>query len=151
MQEWILALFSKDDQEEVGRSSKVHITIRRLLVYKTNTDLVKHAFFVSHPWNYYRQILSRMGTSHGALICTNPDCPAVKAGYTTFNRDSVGAAGVGLAGTTTLLSSDRIPLPPYNPSPTTTTTSPTTTSKFQLDEKFSLVSPSLRSYGMYFK
>ncbi|KAI7851611.1 hypothetical protein BDC45DRAFT_515426 [Circinella umbellata] len=60
-------------------------------------------------------------TSHGALICTNPDCSAVKAGYTTFNRDSVGATGIGLAATTT--------------------------SKFQPDEKFSLVSPSLRSYG----
>ncbi|KAI7854877.1 hypothetical protein BDC45DRAFT_507139, partial [Circinella umbellata] len=76
-------------------------------------------------------------TSHGALICTNPDCPGVKAGYTTFNRDLVGATGNGLEGTTTLLSPDRIPLPPYNPSPTTTT-SATTTSKFQLDEKFSL-------------
>ncbi|KAI7853577.1 hypothetical protein BDC45DRAFT_569955 [Circinella umbellata] len=85
-------------------------------------------------------------TSHGALICTNPECPAVKAGYTTFNRDSVAATGIGLAGTATLLSLDRIPLPPYNPS-LTTTTSATTTSKFQLDEKFSLVSPSLRSYG----
>ncbi|KAI7858003.1 hypothetical protein BDC45DRAFT_499849 [Circinella umbellata] len=79
-------------------------------------------------------------TSHVTLICTNPECPAVKSGYTTFNRDPVGATGIGLAGTTTLL-------PPYNPSPTTTTTSATTTSKFQLDEKFSLVSPSLRSYG----
>ena len=78
-------------------------------------------------------------TSHGALICTNPDCSAVKAGYTTFNRDSVGATGIGLAGTTILLSPDRIPLPS------------TATSKFQLDEKFSLVSPSLRSHDMYFK
>ncbi|KAG2222898.1 hypothetical protein INT45_013529 [Circinella minor] len=60
-------------------------------------------------------------TSHGALVCTNPDCLAVKAGYTTFNRDSVGATGIGLAATTT--------------------------SKFQLDEKFSLISPSLRSHG----
>ncbi|KAI7849123.1 hypothetical protein BDC45DRAFT_574265 [Circinella umbellata] len=51
-------------------------------------------------------------TSHGALIYTNPDCPAVKAGYTTFNRDSVGATGIGLAGATTLLSPDRITLPP---------------------------------------
>ncbi|KAI7859400.1 hypothetical protein BDC45DRAFT_530642 [Circinella umbellata] len=82
-------------------------------------------------------------TSHGSLICTNPDCPAVKAGYTTFNRDSVGATGIGLEDTTTLL-------PPYTPSPITTT-SPTTTSKFQLDEKFSLVSPSLPPYGIYLK
>ncbi|KAI7851632.1 hypothetical protein BDC45DRAFT_515477, partial [Circinella umbellata] len=78
----------------------------------------------------------RKKTLHSALIWTNPECPAVKAGYTTFNRDSVGATGIGLAGTTTLLSPDRIPLPSYNPSPTTTTTSATTTSKFQLDEKF---------------
>ncbi|KAG2224541.1 hypothetical protein INT45_004386 [Circinella minor] len=86
-------------------------------------------------------------TSHGALICTNPTYPAVKASYTTFNRDSVSATGIGLAGTTTLLSPDSIPLPPYNPYATTATTSSTTTSKFQLDKKFSLVSPSLRSYG----
>ncbi|KAI7848017.1 hypothetical protein BDC45DRAFT_524648, partial [Circinella umbellata] len=63
-------------------------------------------------------------TSHGALICTKPE-------------DSVGTTGIGLAGRTTLLSPNHIPLPPCNPSPTTTTIS-TTTSKFQLDEKFSL-------------
>ncbi|KAI9258813.1 hypothetical protein BDA99DRAFT_102309 [Phascolomyces articulosus] len=79
--------------------------------------------------------------SHGTLTCNNSNCPAVLAGYTTFNRDAVGATGIGLAAVTTIFSSDKKPLPPYNPSASTTTTA-TTTSHFELDQIYRLVSPS---------
>ncbi|KAI9265062.1 hypothetical protein BDA99DRAFT_571390 [Phascolomyces articulosus] len=79
--------------------------------------------------------------SHGALTCNNSNCPAVLAGYTTFNRDAVGAIGIGLAAVITIFSSDKKPLPPYNPSVSTTTTA-TTTSHFELDQLYRLVSPS---------
>ncbi|KAI9251429.1 hypothetical protein BDA99DRAFT_563704 [Phascolomyces articulosus] len=55
--------------------------------------------------------------SHGALVCDNVNCPAVLVGYTTFNRDAVGATA----------------------SLTTTTT---TTSYIELDQIYRSVSPS---------
>ncbi|KAI7856891.1 hypothetical protein BDC45DRAFT_502562 [Circinella umbellata] len=33
LQVWVLTLFLKDEQDEVGRSFKVHITMRRLLSF----------------------------------------------------------------------------------------------------------------------
>ncbi|KAI9274770.1 hypothetical protein BDA99DRAFT_498535 [Phascolomyces articulosus] len=79
--------------------------------------------------------------SHGALTCNNSNCPAVLAEYTTFNRDAVGATGIGLAAVTTVFSRDKKPLPPYYPSASTTTTA-TTTSNFELYQIYRLVSPS---------
>ncbi|KAI9494505.1 hypothetical protein BDB00DRAFT_306604 [Zychaea mexicana] len=55
----------------------------------------------------------------GALQCVNPDCPAVRVGYTTFSHDSLSSTAMIIAAVTQLFSPTKSPLPPFDPtSPT---------------------------------
>ncbi|KAI9244485.1 hypothetical protein BDA99DRAFT_529080 [Phascolomyces articulosus] len=142
----LLVLQGWEGPEEGARGFERHTAHQQQLPCRMNICQVRYAYFVSNHSVYCPQLYSKMEkkqkkNSHGALTCNNSNCPAVLAGYTTLNRDAVGATGIGLAVVTTIFSSDKKLLPPYNPSASTTTTA-TTTSHFELDQIYRLVSPS---------
>ncbi|GJJ74279.1 hypothetical protein EMPS_06637 [Entomortierella parvispora] len=57
----------------------------------------------------------RLVRVHGAIQCTNPDCPSFKVGYADRGRDTNAAVNIALAGYVCLTSSDHKTLPPFNP------------------------------------
>ena len=80
---------------------------------------------------------TRQRKTHGALMCVNPHCPAVVAGYTTFNRDALAATAIGIAAVTTMYSTNGRPLPPFDHK------EPSTTRNYALDSQSTLGSSSV--------
>ncbi|KAK3812880.1 MAG: hypothetical protein J3Q66DRAFT_371461 [Benniella sp.] len=57
-------------------------------------------------------------TVHGSVVCVNPECPAVQAGYATRPRDTNAAVGILLSAASVMLNEDEDaapwPLLPYS-------------------------------------
>ncbi|KAK3825711.1 MAG: hypothetical protein J3Q66DRAFT_420773 [Benniella sp.] len=56
---------------------------------------------------------------HGALECTNSDCPSFQIGYTIRPRDAQAAVAIAIAGVSTLLSPAHEPIAPLARTSTT--------------------------------
>ncbi|KAI8356335.1 hypothetical protein B0O80DRAFT_24618 [Mortierella sp. GBAus27b] len=60
----------------------------------------------------------KMVRVHGALECSNPNCPAFREGYTIRPRDAHAAVAIALAGVSALKHPQRKPLQPFSRVPT---------------------------------
>ncbi|KAK3811125.1 MAG: hypothetical protein J3Q66DRAFT_287113 [Benniella sp.] len=81
---------------------------------------------------------------HGAVECTNPDCPSVQCGYTIRPRDAHAAVAIAIAGASVILQGQVLPpfsrrlasprSPPQAPAtPAGNTTTPGTSTRDAID------------------